>query len=34
LLQSVEEGLDQLQQAVLWLSQEIINLLLKEAGEW
>ena len=34
LLQSVEDGLDRLQQAGLWLSPEIVNLLLKEAGEW
>jgi predicted nucleic acid-binding protein len=33
LLRSVKEGLDQLQQAGLWLSPEIINLLMKEAGE-
>lgn len=33
LLQSVENGLDRLQQAGLWLSLEIINLLLKEADE-
>jgi len=33
LLRSVKEGLDRLQQAGLWLSPEIINLLMKEAGE-
>lgn len=33
LLQSVEDGLNRLQQAGLWLSPEIVNLLLKEAGE-
>lgn len=33
LLQSISEGLEKLQQAGLWLSPEIITLLLKEAGE-
>ena len=33
LLQSITEGLEKLQQAGLWLSPEIITLLLKEAGE-
>ncbi len=33
LLQSITESLENLQQAGLWLSPEIINLLLKEAGE-
>lgn len=33
LLESITEGLEKLQQAGLWLSPEIINLLLKEAGE-
>ena len=32
-LQSVEEELNRLQQAGLWLSPAIVNLLLKEAGE-